>query len=125
MNKLNVIDLFAGCGGLSLGFRKAGFKVPIHLEINENCCKTLEENSLPEEIVINEDITKYENYLNNVILKKPSKINGIIGGPPCQAYSIAGRNKEENNMSQDPRNFLFESFNFLLKKIQPDFFVLL
>ena len=56
MNKLNVIDLFAGCGGLSLGFRKAGFKVPIHLEINENFCKTLEENSLPEEIVINEDI---------------------------------------------------------------------
>ena len=44
MNKLNVIDLFAGCGGLSLGFRKAGFKVPIHLEINENFCKTLEEN---------------------------------------------------------------------------------
>ena len=57
MNKLKVIDLFAGCGGLSLGFRKAGFKVPIHLEINENFCKTLEENSLPEEIVINEDIT--------------------------------------------------------------------
>ena len=123
MNKLNVIDLFAGCGGLSLGFRKAGFKVPIHLEINENFCKTLEENSLPEEIVINEDITKYENYLNNVILKKPTKINGIIGGPPCQAYSIAGRNKEENNMSEDPRNFLFESFNFLLKNIQPDFFI--
>ena len=47
MNKLKVIDLFAGCGGLSLGFRKAGFKVPIHLEINENFCKTLEENSLP------------------------------------------------------------------------------
>ena len=123
MNKLNVIDLFAGCGGLSLGFRKAGFKVPIHLEINENFCKTLEENSLPEEIVINEDITKYENYLNNVILKKQTKINGIIGGPPCQAYSIAGRNKEENNMSEDPRNFLFESFNFLLKNIQPDFFI--
>ena len=52
MNKLNVIDLFAGCGGLSLGFRKAGFKVPIHLEINENFCKTLVENSLPEEIVL-------------------------------------------------------------------------
>ena len=123
MNKLKVIDLFAGCGGLSLGFRKAGFKVPIHLEINENFCKTLEENALPEEIVINEDITKYENYLNNVILKNPTKINGIIGGPPCQAYSIAGRNKEENNMSEDPRNFLFESFNFLLKNIQPDFFI--
>ena len=94
MNKLNVIDLFAGCGGLSLGFRKAGFKVPIHLEINENFCKTLEENSLPEEIVINEDITKYETgkiIPNNQFISRMERALGTKL-PRCKKPS---KNKED------------------------------
>ena len=123
MNKLHLIDTFAGCGGLSHGFRKAGFKIPYHLEIDKYCCETIKQNSLEDEIVINADITKYNTYLKTILEDQSKNINGIIGGPPCQAYSIAGRNKEENNMNEDPRNFLFESFNFLLEKFQPDFFI--
>ena len=52
MTKLKVIDLFAGCGGLSLGFKQANFEICAHLEIDEKCCATLEINSSPKEKVI-------------------------------------------------------------------------
>ena len=123
MNKLKVIDIFAGCGGLSLGFKKAGYDICSHIEIDKNCCETLQENALPKERVLNVDITKYSNYLKDLKKSIPDKLDGIIGGPPCQAYSIAGRNKEENKMDKDPRNFLFESFVHLLKKLKPTFFI--
>ena len=63
MNKLNVIDLFAGCGGLSLGFRRSGFNISAHLEINPNCCATLRKNVSSNEIILNVDITQHEEYL--------------------------------------------------------------
>lgn len=123
MTKLKVIDLFAGCGGLSLGFKQASFEICSHLEIDEKCCATLEINASPNEKVIKADITEYKKYLRNLRESIPKKIDGIIGGPPCQAYSIAGRNKEENNMDEDPRNFLFESFDYLLNELKPNFFI--
>jgi len=123
MNKLIVIDIFAGCGGLSLGFKKAGCDVCSHIEIDKNCCETLQENALPKERVLNVDITEYSSYLKDLKKSIPDKLDGIIGGPPCQAYSIAGRNKEENKMDKDPRNFLFESFVYLLKELKPNFFI--
>ena len=123
MNKLKIIDVFAGCGGLSIGFKKANFEVCSYLEIDKSCCLTLKENSKKSSTIYEVDITNYESYLQDLIRGLPNNLHGVIGGPPCQAYSIAGRNKEENKMDEDPRNFLFESFNFLLKKISPDFFL--
>ena len=52
-----------------------------------------------------------------------NKINGILGGPPCQAYSIAGRVRDPNNMKNDYRNYLFESYVEWLNCVRPDFFV--
>lgn len=123
MNKLKIIDLFAGCGGLSLGFKKAGFDVLGHVEIDKNCCETLSKNVSPKEVIINIDITEHSNCLKQLKKSGVNNIDGIIGGPPCQAYSIAGRNKDENKMDEDPRNFLFESFDFLLRKYKPKFFI--
>ena len=118
-----VVDLFAGCGGLSLGFKKAGFEVCSHLEIDEKCCATLQENSSSSEVIIKTDITAHEKYLKMLKKTIPRKLDGVIGGPPCQTYSIAGRNKDENKMDEDPRSLLFNSFNFLLKKLSPNFFI--
>ena len=123
MSNFEVIDLFAGCGGLSHGFRESGFKISAHLEIDQNCCETLEENSDTNELIINADIMEHESYLENLKSSINGDLDGIIGGPPCQAYSIASRNKDENKMDEDPRNFLFESFNFLLDELKPNFFI--
>ncbi len=123
MNKLKVIDLFAGCGGLSLGFKKSGFNVLAHVEIDNDCCETLSINASPKENIFNIDITDHSNCLKQMKEYGINQIDGIIGGPPCQAYSIAGRNKDENKMDEDPRNFLFESFDHLLKKFKPNFFI--
>jgi len=123
MNKLKIIDLFAGCGGLSLGFKKSGYDVLGHVEIDHDCCKTLSENTSSSEAIINIDITDNADCFRKLKKSGINKVDGIIGGPPCQAYSIAGRNKNENRMDEDPRNFLFESFDYLLKKYKPKFFV--
>ena len=123
MTKFKVIDIFAGCGGLSLGFKKAQYEVCSHIEIDKRCCETLRINASAAEQVLNVDITNYSSYIEDLKDSISGNLDGIIGGPPCQAYSIAGRNKEENKMDEDPRNFLFESFVFLLKKFKPKFFI--
>ena len=123
MTKLKVVDLFAGAGGLSLGFKKAGYDVRSHVEIDERCCETIEANASSIEQIFNVDITDHKSYLKDLKASIGDNLDGIIGGPPCQAYSIAGRNKEENKMDEDPRNFLFESFDFLLRRLKPKFFI--
>ena len=123
MTKLKVVDLFAGAGGLSLGFKKAGYDICSHIEIDERCCETIEANASSMEQIFNKDITDHKSYLKDLKTSIGGNLDGIIGGPPCQAYSIAGRNKEENKMDKDPRNFLFESFDFLLRRLKPKFFI--
>ena len=119
MNKLKVIDLFAGCGGLSLGFKKAGFDVVAHVEIDNKCCETLKSNAAPHELIINADITDHSSYIPELSKRFQGNVDGVIGGPPCQAYSIAGRINAKNKMHEDPRNFLFESFTHNLQKMNP------
>lgn len=123
------IDLFAGCGGLSEGFYKEGFKALAHVEINKYACETLKtrmkfygyENV--EEEVLNVDITS-EN-INEIIdgAVKDRTVDLIVGGPPCQAYSTLGRAKDGNAMQDDPRNFLFESYIKVLHHLNPKIFV--
>ena len=123
MTKLKIVDLFAGAGGLSLGFKKAGYDIRSHVEIDEKCCETIAANASSREQIFNLDITDHKSYLKDLKASIGGNLDGIIGGPPCQAYSIAGRNKEENKMYEDPRNFLFESFDFLLRRLKPKFFI--
>ena len=51
------------------------------------------------------------------------KVNLVIGGPPCQAYSIAGRVRDKNGMKNDYRNYLFESYLKVVEHFRPDFFI--
>lgn len=127
--KYTFIDLFAGCGGLSEGFYRQGFEALAHVEINHWACETLRARMKYygykniEKEVIEHDITAddiLEN-LDNAI--KGRSVDIIIGGPPCQAYSTAGRVRDGKRMAADARNYLFESYVRILEYYKPKFFV--
>jgi len=141
---MNFIDIFAGCGGLSEGFKQnPNFNMLAAVEWEkpqvENLRNHLRTNynlENADEVVIRFDIQRtqelihgwsndpeYETHqgLNNLIGN--NNIDLIIGGPPCQAYSVAGRIRDENGMRNDYRNFLFESYMQLVRYYQPNLFV--
>jgi DNA (cytosine-5)-methyltransferase 1 len=130
-NKLNYIDLFAGCGGFSEGFYKENFKSLVHVDYDEAACLTIKErmryyNYSKEEIekcVICGDLTKEEinNKIENVI--GDIKIDVLVGGPPCQSFSTVGRAQDPNSMKDDPRNYLFQNYLNILEKYMPKVFV--
>lgn len=123
------IDLFAGCGGLSEGFYRQGFKALAHVEFDAAACETLRTRmrhygyKYPEKEVVEHDITDPE--IIGLIEKAVDgrNVDIIIGGPPCQAYSSAGRARDLNGMQNDPRNFLFESYVKILDHYMPKIFV--
>ena len=129
MKKYTFIDLFAGCGGLSEGFYRQGFKALAHVEINHWACETLRarmnhygykdiENEVIEHDITADDIISR---LDNAV--KGRAVDIIIGGPPCQAYSTAGRVRDGKRMATDARNYLFESYVRILEYYKPKFFV--
>lgn len=114
--KKNVIDLFAGCGGLSLGFEMAGYNIPLAVEKDDWASKTYQKNH-PETLVVTSDITQITDLSS--LLEDGIKIDGIIGGPPCQGFSLSG-SRDKN----DPRNSLFMEFVRFVKHFMPRFFVM-
>ena len=157
MKKYNFIDLFAGAGGLSEGFIRAGFNPIAHVEMNPDACNTLKTRTafhyLKEKGRVNEyneylkgEITRDElwskipqHLISSVINKEISPetlpqifniidqelqekdVDIVIGGPPCQAYSVAGRARK--NMDDDPRNHLYKHYVEFLKRYKPKMFV--
>ena len=85
---MNVIDLFAGCGGLSTGFEMAGYKIPLAVEKDEWASETYKKNHKKTKVVT-ADITQVQD-LDELLPRKNIKIDGIIGGPPCQGFSLSG-----------------------------------
>ena len=127
--KYTFIDLFAGCGGLSEGFYRQGFKALAHVEIDHWACETLRTRMKfygykdYNREVIEHDITS-----DDILERIDNAVNGrtvdiIIGGPPCQAYSTAGRVRDGKKMASDPRNYLFESYVKILEYYSPKFFI--
>ncbi len=127
--KFTFIDLFAGAGGLSEGFYRQGFKALAHVEFEHWACETLRTRMKHygykdyDKAVIEQDITS-----KDIIEKIDQIVDGrcvdiIIGGPPCQAYSTAGRVRDGKKMATDPRNYLFESYVKILEHYSPKFFV--
>ena len=127
--KYTFIDLFAGCGGLSEGFYRQGFKALAHVEIDHWACETLRTRMKYygyqdyDKEVIEHDITSDDilEKIDNAV--KGRNVDVIIGGPPCQAYSTAGRVRDGKRMASDPRNYLFESYVKILDYYSPKFFV--
>jgi DNA (cytosine-5)-methyltransferase 1 len=122
MNKqqLTSIDLFSGCGGMTLGFGKAGFTSVLASDIDENCEKTFATN-FPEIPFLCGDLSDFKKndfdaHINNI------EIDVIIGGPPCQGFSLA--NKRRNKASDDPRNRLFYEFIKTIDWYNPKSFVM-
>jgi DNA (cytosine-5)-methyltransferase 1 len=156
---LTYIDLFAGAGGLSEGFTRAGFQPVAHVEKDQAACYTLKTRSayyyLKEAGHLNTykeylkgDITRQNLYqliepailesvinlplgpeFNQVIFQRINKylnqkpVDIIIGGPPCQAYSVVGRARSKTKMQGDARNYLYLEYGKYLKKYQPKIFV--
>ncbi len=159
-DRLNYIDLFAGAGGLSEGFIRAGFNPIAHVEMDEAACNTLLTRTVYHHLKETSEFEKYISYLkdegisrkdlynllpkekkdsvinlpigdemNKKIFQQIDKLKGakridlIIGGPPCQAYSLVGRSRDRNRMQGDPRNYLFVQYANFLKYYKPKYFV--
>lgn len=156
---MRYIDLFAGAGGFSEGFKKAGFEPVAHVEVDKAACFTLQtrlayyylsENNKSDIYVkyLKGEISREQLYslipahiLESVInlpvgdknnktifqiidiLNEKKDIDVIVGGPPCQAYSLVGRARAEDGMKGDPRNYLYIQYCRFLKKYKPKMFV--
>lgn len=147
MRKINYIDLFAGCGGLSDGFEQTRqYKTIACVEWEKEPCNTLIKRledrwsySNANEIVLRFDIQRTNELINgwysdpnfgtssglSHLVKKyaQNKVDLIIGGPPCQAYSLAGRIRDKNGMHDDYRNYLFESYLKVVSFYKPHVFI--
>lgn len=143
--KIRSIDLFAGCGGLMDGFEQSGcFETIAAVEWEKAPCRNIEIRLRDKwkyidasRRVLRFDIQRTDelfegwnddpDYGSSVGLDKligeEGGIDVIIGGPPCQAYSIAGRVRDENGMKDDYRNYLFDSYIKVLNRYKPKTFI--
>ncbi len=156
------IDLFAGAGGLSEGFIKAGYTPLAHVEMKLDACNTLKTRAAFHYLKAHKRLDIYENYLLNkregedgkalweqvpkevtdkVIhatigadtmqglidriekLKGENEVDLVIGGPPCQAYSVVGRARMGDKVKDDPRNFLYLYYVQFIDHFRPKMFV--
>lgn len=159
MSVLRYLDLFAGAGGLSEGFIRAGFLPVSHVEMDTAACYTLKTRLAYKWLQKRGREQLYDSYLNGEITRKEfyaqvpenilssvlnyeiswdnieeifdkvdvnlkgKKIDLIVGGPPCQAYSLIGRARDEKGMQGDDRNYLYLLYGEFLKRYKPKYFV--
>lgn len=123
-----VIDLFCGCGGFSLGFERAGFRVVAALDSDPHAIHTYKRNrpEMAEQAIIQGDLTQLspESLADRIGVKH---VDVILGGPPCQGFSsvrqVDGSNSGER-MVHDPRRDLYQDYFRYISFFQPTFFVM-
>lgn len=121
---MNAIDLFAGAGGLSIALENSGFNIILANEINPRFAETHTKN-FPNVPLVQKDINELSiGEIRSVIGEK--KVDLVVGGPPCQGFSIFGKrrfvNTKEYDPLQDPRNFLVYQYIRIVKELNPKFF---
>jgi len=159
------IDLFAGCGGLSEGFKQAGFEIAAQIEMDKWACESLKTRHLYQQLKERNKVYFYQKYLRNEITRKDilnrfpeikkaisycviqatfgndaienilerieqsrkyldfPKFHVLLGGPPCQPYSVVGRSRDSHRMRYDDRHYLYEYYLRILEFLKADFFV--
>ena len=117
---LKMIDLFCGAGGLSLGFTQEGFVTALANDIQDCCVDTYAHNhpETPRNKIILGDVKDVADNIENLVNIK--SIDVIVGGPPCQGFSMANRQR----LIDDPRNHLYKNYIEIVRKVQPKFFVM-
>ena len=114
------VDLFAGCGGLSLGMEKAGFEVAFASDVDPICSETYMKNrNLEKNKMFVGDIAELNKRFND-FSQNFKNIDLVCGGPPCQGFSMANRQRLIN----DPRNSLYKEYLVFLQKTKPKFFIM-
>lgn len=113
---MKIIDLFSGAGGLSLGFEQAGFEPVLAIDKWDDAIKTYNYNH-KKSVGTTTDIHEFTN--DQLEEYKNTGVMGIIGGPPCQGFSMVG-----TRSTNDPRNSLYIEYVRFVDVIKPDFFVL-
>ena len=113
---MNVISLFSGCGGLDLGFEKAGFDIPVANEFDKKIWETFKINH-PKTKLIEGDVREITK--EDIAPYIEGEVDGIIGGPPCQSWSEAGALRGID----DERGQLFFDYIRILKDFKPKFFL--
>lgn len=159
------VDLFAGCGGLSEGFKQAGFDIIAQIEMDKWACETLRARHLYYGLKGRGRGYLYWRYLSQEVRRKDildrfpdlsesishrviqetlgndgmervlQKIEAtrryhgtpafhvLLGGPPCQPYSLAGRSRDPFRMENDERHYLYRHYLEILESLEPDFFL--
>jgi len=117
---LKMVDLFCGAGGLSLGFTQEGFVTSLANDIEECCVDTYAHNhpETPRDHIVLGDIKKVVDGIEELLRYK--EVDVVVGGPPCQGFSMANRQR----LIDDPRNQLYRNFVEVVKKVNPPFFVM-
>lgn len=115
---MKVIDLFAGCGGFSTGFEQAGYNITKAVEFDPIIANTYEKNHLQTKMYVADIGT-----IDNENFFSENEVDVIIGGPPCQGFSMAGA-RIRNGFVDDPRNYLFKHYFNIVKIVKPKAFVI-
>lgn len=145
-NKLTTVDLFSGCGGLIEGFEMSGLFSTIgavewdnpSLQTLANRLKNRWKYNDADNLILHFDMQRTEELLNgwktdkkygnhnglkSLVKERGGMVDVIVGGPPCQAYSIAGRIRDKNGMKNDYRNYLFETYLAVVNEFKPKIFI--
>lgn len=115
--KINALSLFSGGGGLDIAFHDAGFEVVEMVEFEARFCKTLEVNTTKGHRLEGANVRCMD--IRDYTPTKNLKVDFIIGGPPCQTFSAAGRRAAGVKGTSDPRGTLFQEYVRLLKQLKP------
>lgn len=116
---MKILDLFCGAGGLSYGFEQAGFEVALGVDINASALETFQKNHRNSQILCGDLISdKVKEEIINTY--KQLGISGLVGGPPCQGFSLKGKKLGLN----DERNYLFREYLKIVSEVEPDFIVM-
>jgi len=119
MSAPTAIDLFCGAGGFSLGFKDAGFDMLVSVDLYDEAIEVYQ-NNLPDANAVNADLTEYPpDKLVSGLETKKDGIDVIIGGPPCQGFSVMG--KQDPN---DERSGLLLRFAYYIEELSPEYFVM-